>query len=225
MSTTELLLDTKLPADLLPQTQTLLAEWTQQRLSRQLTGQSPAALPPNFPFQSLPPSPRLRFELVDWQNFALYLPLFADDSPFVDAQFRSQAPLEAYAVTLLTDLRYSWKRAGCDWLLRRRTDDQPVGVLHLYDLSHEVIGPHVPHCSVGYAVAAPFRRQSLAREALTHLLYYAATLFGRTEARALTDAGNLASQRLLSSCGFEILEDRPATAYRKAEQLWQRQLS
>ena len=222
MSITELLLGRALPTDLLPQTQALLAEWTRQRLGQQPTDQDPVALAPTFPFQSLPPSPRLRFELVDWQNFALYLPLFAaEDSPFVDAQFRSRLALEAYAVALLTNMRYSWKRAGCDWLLRR-ADDQPVGVLHLYDLSHEVIGARVPHCSVGYAIAAPFQRQGLAREALTHLLHHAAALFGRTEARALTDAGNLASQRLLRSCGFEVLEDRPATAYRKAEQLWQR---
>ena len=76
----------------------------------------------------------------------------------------------------------------------------------------------------GSALAAPFRRQGYGFEALGHLLAQAAGRFGRTEARALSAADNVASQALLSKCGFTLLEARPATPRRPAEQLWQRRL-
>lgn len=114
--------------------------------------------------------------------------------------------MEAYALDLLTDLCYSWKHGGCDWLVRRRADGQLLGVLHLYELSHEIIGSQPPHCVVGYALATQFRRQSYGFEALNHWLTQATRLFGRTEARALSAAGNLASQALLRKSGFLLLE-------------------
>ncbi len=226
MTLAEQLLGTTLPPDLLLETQDALRAWSRRQLHRlEATGKPLKVLPPSFPFQHLPDSQRLSYELVGWHNIAAYLLLFANDpSPFVEARFKQHALLENYAVELLTDRRYSWKRAGCDWLLRRRTDNQPVGVLHLYDLSHEIIGDYVPHCCVGYAVAAPFRRQGVGREALAHLLVQAATLFGRTEARALIDADNTASRGLLRGCGFTILEERPSQYGRNAGQLWHRLL-
>ena len=54
--------------------------------------------------------------------------------------------------------------------MRRRASGEALGILHLYDLSHEIIGQQVPHCSVGYAVAAALRRQGYDPEALRHLL-------------------------------------------------------
>lgn len=156
------------PTLLLPETQQLVRDW-QQRLA-----DDPARtrrLAPAFPYQDLPPSARLAYELVGWRNFAAYLPLFAaDPSPFVDARFQHRAALESYAVGLLTELRCSWKHGAADWLVRRRADGQPLGVLHLYDLSREVFGGQVPHCAVGYALGAPFRRQGYGAEALGHLL-------------------------------------------------------
>ena len=178
-----------------------------------------------FPYQSLPPSARLAYELVDWTNFGAYLPLFsADPSPFVDARFKSRAALESYVATLLLAQRYSWKNGAADWLVRRCADGQLLGVLHLYDLSREIINGRVPHCAVGYALAAPFRRQGYGSEALRHLLAQAAALFGRTEARALAAADNLASRALLGTCGFAVLDERPANRYGTATTLWGREL-
>jgi len=179
----------------------------------------------HFPYQDLPPSARLSYELVTWSNVRAYLPLFANDpSPFVDARFKQQAGLEAYAEELLIELRHSWKRGGCDWLLFRHTDAQPIGVLHLYNLSHEVVAGQVPYCAVGYALAAPFRRQGYGLEALSHLLTYAASLFGRTEVRALSAVENLASEALLQRCGFTLLEERPTGHSQGAVRLWGRGL-
>ena len=100
-----------------------------------------------------------------------------------------------------------------------------MGVLYLYDLSHERIKDWVPPCLMGYTLAAPFRRQGYGYEALTHLLTQAARLFGQTEARAVPVAANLASQALLRKCGFRVLEARPATKWRAAELLRTRKLS
>lgn len=180
---------------------------------------------PSFPYQSLPPSTRLRYELMDWHNFLEYLPLFAaDPSPFVDARFKSREKLEDYALSLLVELSCSFKHGACDWLLRRQSDNQPLGVLHLYELSHERWAGYRPACCVGYALAAPHRRQGYGYEALRHLLTQAAPLFGQTEARAISAAENLASQVLLRRCGFGVLEERPAMRYGGAEVLWGREL-
>jgi RimJ/RimL family protein N-acetyltransferase len=226
MTLAEQLLGTMLPPDLLPETQDALRDWSRRQMRLlEATGKPVDVLLPSFPFQHLPDSQRLSYELVDWHNYPAYLLLFANDpSPFVEARFKQHALLETYAVELLTDMRYSWKRGGGDWLLRRRIDGRPMGVLHLYELSHEVIGGRVPHCCVGYAVAAPFRRQGIGREALSHLLVQAAHLFGRTEARALINADNTASDGLLRGCGFTLLEERPAGYGRNAGQLWHRLL-
>lgn len=211
-------------ATLLPETQADIQEWAQRQTQWLDNDADVPARQPAFPYQALPPSARLTYELVDWNNVPDYLPLFAaDPSPFVDARFKQRAALEAYAVSLFTDLRFSWKRGACDWLVRR-TDGQPLGVLHLYDLSHEVIGGQTPHCAVGYALAAPFRRQGYGSEALSHLLAQAASLFGRTEARAISVVDNLASQALLRKYGFVVLEERPASRHGPVTTLWQRQL-
>ena len=228
MAETDTLLAALLPLELpalRPATQAALREWA--RRQRHRLGDDGAAAPPrpSFPYQDLPPSARLAYELVGWSNVGAYLPLFAaDPSPFVDVRFKHRAALETYAVALLTDLRYSWKRGGCDWLVRRRTSGEALGILHLYDLSYEIIGPQVPHCSVGYTVAAPLRRQDYGLEALRHLLAQAAGLFGRTEARALSADGNLASEALLRRSGFAVLDERPAAPGRAAERLWRRGL-
>ena len=219
------LLPPNLPA-LLPATRQEVRAWLLRQAEMRADYPAGSRLPEAaFPYQPLPPSARLTYELVDWLNFGAYLPLFsADPSPFVDARFKSRAALESYVATLLLAQRYSWKHGAADWLVRRRADGQPLGVLHLYDLSREVIGDWIPHCAVGYALAAPFRRQGYGTEALRYLLTQAAALFGRTEARALSAADNLASRALLGTCGFAVLEERPANRYRAAITLWQREL-
>lgn len=217
------LLPPNLPA-LLPETRQAVRQWARRHASRLADG---PALPPaaGFPYRDLPPSAQLRYELVSWVNFPTYLTLFgADPSPFVDARFKQRAALEAYVVQLFTEASFSWKRGATDWLIRRRADDQPLGVLHLYDLSRETINGQPAHCAVGYALAAPARRQGYGFEALSHLLTQAAELFGRPEARAISAVENGASEALLRKCGFLLLEERPGYYNQGGTRLWQRQL-
>lgn len=217
------LLPPNMPA-LLPATRQAVRQWARRHAAR--LAAAPADEPhPRTAYQDLPLSARLSYELVDWANFSTYLALFAHDpSLFVDARFKQRATLEAYAVQLLTEASSSWKRGAADWLVRRRADGQPLGVLHLYDLSREIIDGRLGHCAVGYALAAPFRRQGYAFEALSHLLEQAATRFGRSEARAIAAVDNLASEALLRKSGFVLLEERPATHSQGGTRLWQRKL-
>lgn len=161
-----------------------------------------------FPFADLPPSARLRYELTQWNNYTDYLTLFQNDpSPFVDKRFKSKEALDEYAVGLLEIMCYDIKRAGCDWILRL-TDGTPVGVLHFYDLSKEQENltdeddDFFNACSIGYAVAAPYRRQGYAFEACSHLLHHAKVTFNRYKLQASTLESNLASVALLKKLGF-----------------------
>ncbi|WP_191906302.1 GNAT family N-acetyltransferase [Hymenobacter baengnokdamensis] len=202
---------------LLPATQHVFQRW--------LLRQTANSLAFTFPYQSLASSARLTYELVDWLNFPIYLTLFAGDpSPFVDARFKERSALEMYAVALLTELRFSRKHGACDWLVRRRSDEQAIGVLHLYELNHEIINDQPAPCVVGMSLAAPFRQQGYGLEAFHQLLAHTTSLFGRPEARALTAASNLAAQQVLRKSSFLLLEEYPATPRQGAMQLWQRHL-
>lgn len=159
---------------------------------------------PRFRYQNLPDSERLSYELMSWENFGLYRQLFENDpSPFVETQLKVREEIEEYVVMLLESYRYSFKRGACDWFLKRRNDGSYVGVLHLYDLSHEFWkGKHSPP-SLGYAIAEPFRRQGYAFEASKHLLGLIPTIFGRYEVTADPRVKNAASHELLRKLGFE----------------------
>ncbi len=57
-------------------------------------------------------------------------------------------------------------------------------------------------CSCGYAIAAPFRRQGYALEALQHLLFYLPLHFKLYEVQAEPLRTNEASIGLLTKAGF-----------------------
>lgn len=158
-----------------------------------------------FPFNNLPDSERLRYELTQWNNYSDYLSLFQyDDSPFVDTRFRSKELLDEYAVGLLEIMYYDAKRGGCDWIVKLHSG-QPVGILHLYHLNRELIdGEHSP-CSIGYAIAEPFRKQGYGYEILLHLLHHVRMTFNRNQVRASTLPHNASSIRLLQKAGFQLV--------------------
>ncbi|QKG52129.1 GNAT family N-acetyltransferase [Hymenobacter sp. BRD67] len=108
--------------------------------------------------------------------------------------------------------------------MRRRSDEQAIGILHLYELNHEIVNNQPAPCVVGMSLAAPFRQQGYGLEAFHQLLAHTASLFGRTEARALTAASNLAAQQVLRKSSFILLEEYPATPLQEAMQLWLRHL-
>lgn len=166
-----------------------------------------------FPFANLPPSRRLQYELTAWHNYTDYLVLFQNDgSLFVDKRFKNRDLLDEYAVGLLEIMYYNVKRAGCDWIIRLH-DRTPVGILHLYDLSNEQEtltatdsdDDFYDACSIGYAIAEPYRRQGYACEACTHLLQHIAATFGRYKVQATVEATNKASAERLQKLGFKLI--------------------
>jgi RimJ/RimL family protein N-acetyltransferase len=163
---------------------------------------------PRFDYQNLPDTERLSYELLTWDNFKNFLPLFENDPhPFVMDDFKTLDKLEMYAVSQLEYNWYSFKRGACDWFLRLKTTGELVGVLHLYDLNWEFMNGKHPHCCVGYAIAEPYRRQGFAMEATAHLLEQIPLLFRRYIVRAVPEGDNTVSRSLLEKLGFELLED------------------
>ncbi|MDX2302182.1 MAG: GNAT family N-acetyltransferase [Microscillaceae bacterium] len=158
---------------------------------------------PQFKYQNLPDSARLAYELVNWDNFTVYLDLFAQDThPFVDQRFKIQAELEEYMVGLLEYARLSPKRGGCDWFIRLLKTNEYIGVLHVYDLNKEIFEGFHPPCYLGYALAEAHRKQGFAEEATRHLLEQIPLIFERYEVMAGCKPENLASIALLEKLGF-----------------------
>lgn len=69
---------------------------------------------------------------------------------------------------------------------------------------------------IGYGLAPEAQRRGLATEAVAALVAFLEAQPEVDEVRAGTDAGNVASQRVLERCGFvEVARDETATAWRR----------
>lgn len=155
-------------------------------------------------YRNLPNSARLSYELLDWNNYETMLELFGNDTnPFVMSSLREKAEYDQYAAYQLGTGRYSGKRGACDWFLRLQNGVY-VGVLHLYDVSFELIDGKRYPCSCGYAIAEPFRRQGYAEEALRHLLSKLPLHFKLYQVEAEPLRANEASVSLLTKVGFKF---------------------
>jgi RimJ/RimL family protein N-acetyltransferase len=173
----------------------------------------------SFDFQNLSDSERLSYELVTWDNYKHYLPLFeVDTNPYIMDEFRTRADLEKYIAFLQEYCRYSSKRGGCDWLIRLKKGPY-VGVLHIHALNRELINGRLQPCKVGYAIAEPYRRRGYASEALIHLLELIPTIFKRYEVEATVHKRNVASRAVLRKAGL-IWKSSAALS----ESLWYKKL-
>lgn len=181
------------PSDLSPKALEIITMYGEMR--------RPNAMP-RLCYQALPDSERLSYELLNWDNYLIINDLFSNDlSPFIASDFREKSRLDLYAAFQLASGRYSGKHGSCDWFLRLK-DGTYIGVLHLYDVSFELMdGKRFPS-SCGYAIAAPFRRQGYALEALQHLLFYLPPHFKIYEVQAEPLRTNEASIALLTKAGF-----------------------
>lgn len=162
---------------------------------------------PRACYHDLPPTARLRYELLTWANYGQLLDLFgADDDPFVMPSFKTRAALDEYTAYQLALGRYSGKRGACDWLLWRE-DNVCLGVLHLHEVSFELWKGKRWPCKIGYAIGKQFRRQGYAEEALRHLLSLLPTQFLLFDAEATVLLGNEPSVSLLRKVGFRYVSN------------------
>ncbi len=167
------------------------------------SGQSQSAgREPAFDFRDLPPSARLSYQLLTWDNYMCMHEMFErDTNPFVDERFKVSGELRRYVQYQLEYAWYSVHRGGCDWFFFR--EGRPAGVLHLYDLSRSQADDRNRLCTIGFATAGPYRQQGFTREAVNHLLDYLFEGFGMEKVLSYTRRENFAAARLLERLGFE----------------------
>ncbi|MFN8353649.1 MAG: GNAT family protein [Spirosomataceae bacterium] len=178
--------------ELLPEARQRMEDWQELRLPDS---------EPYFPYQPLPASERLAYELMNWDNCGTMLDLFADDPhPFVEPSLKSRPAFDYYLIDVLDYRHYSAKHGSCDWFLRYQ--GQYIGVLHLYDLNVAIYERKHPPCFVGYAIAEAHRQQGFAEEALRHLLQQIPLIFERYDVMAEPKLQNVASRHLLQKVGF-----------------------
>ncbi len=131
-------------------------------------------------------------------------PTAGDQQAFIAAVRRSRA-LHGRWITAPSnaqEFRVYLQRVSAEshrgFLVVRRADRELVGVINL---SHIIRGA-LQSAFVGYYAFAPFARQGYMREGLMQVVRYA---FGERKLHRIeanVQPGNLASQRLLRSCGF-----------------------
>jgi RimJ/RimL family protein N-acetyltransferase len=175
------------------------------------SGQSqPAGREPVFDFQDLPPSDRLVYRLLTWDNYLHMHEMFErDTNPFVDERFKVPGELRRYVQYQLEHAWYSMHRGGCDWFFFR--EGRPAGVLHLYDLSRNHTDDRHRRCTIGFATAGPYRGQGYTREAVHHLLDHLFNHFGMEKVLSYTRRENHAAARLLERLRFENCDALYAT--------------
>ena len=154
-------------------------------------------------FPELPPTANLRFERLDFDNRDTVFDMFeADDCPFVDVSFKDAVKLYEYVAHQRICGPYSPKHGCADWIISR-TDGEPVGLLHAYDISRETWALNHRRCSIGYAIASGHRKSGIAHEAVTALEAYLFHTFDMLMILAYPQRENERSIRFLQRRGYE----------------------
>lgn len=160
---------------------------------------------PYFEFTPLEPTSRLYFDLIDNVNFLEIFHLFHDDkSPFVSEGYKNLEMFKDYIEYQLSYLRYSAKRAGCDWVIYLKETNECIGIINLFELSQPGFSLDAHWCMVGFAIQERFRRKGYAFEALIRLLGYTFDHFQVDKIVANTEKDNWASKELLKKAGFKF---------------------
>lgn len=158
---------------------------------------------PLWRFSDIPPSGNLVFERLHFDNRDLVLEMFeGDESPFVDRAFKSPDNLYAYVAAQWICGPYSPKHGSADWVARTRHGD-PVGLLHVYDVSRETWGLNHRRCSIGYVVVESLRGSGLAEEAVRALQDHLYQTLDMLMLLAMPDRENERSARFLKKLGYE----------------------
>lgn len=157
---------------------------------------------PFFEFPPLPPSARLQYQPLDYDNYEILHELFAEeDNPFINLEFKEKEKIGIYVVDLREFAKFSPKRGAFDWLIYWK--NRPVGVLHLFDLSRERANGKNKRCTIGFSIGKEFRRKGFASEAISHQIEYVFEHFSNIERIiAYTAPNNEASIGVLTKLGF-----------------------
>lgn len=158
---------------------------------------------PLWRFPPLPPTRNLVFERLTFDNREVVLEMFErDGNPFVDRAFTSADKLYEYVAHQWICGPYSPKHGAADWIARTR-QQEPVGLLHVYDISRETWALNHRRCSIGYVVAESFRGGGLAQEAVGALQDHLFRTHDMLMLLAMPSKANERSARFLASLGYE----------------------
>ncbi|MEY4903120.1 MAG: hypothetical protein RLZZ292_935 [Bacteroidota bacterium] len=158
-------------------------------------------------FPDLLPSERLEYEKLSAENYLHLLPLFKEDeSPFLDGRYKEETAAKEN-LDFVQDMVYDTKCGGCDFLIRLKGTQQYIGILHLFDYSLETFLDVPLRCTLGYAIAKPFRRHYFATEAIRHLIDYAHQNHGKRKFLVYTSIKNDPSNSLMQSLNFRLAND------------------
>lgn len=158
---------------------------------------------PYFEFNNLPPTERLSFELMNGENYLDVFELFKnDENPFVMKDYKDLDKWEKYVDLQLYLNRFSSKHGTCDWLIKRTSTQQTIGILNIHELSRDTFQNYHQQCMIGYSIAASFRRKGYALEAVKSFISYIFNNFELNKLIANTEKGNIASKSLLYKLGF-----------------------
>ena len=163
----------------------------------------------HFFLPELPPSVRLVYEPLSYENGLHIFDIFKDDdNDFVDPRFKSIEDTEDYMACMLEYAQFSSKRAAFDWLLKCRETGDYVGIFHLHDLSNAVFGGANQKVSVGYAIGKKYRGKGYARESMTHFPPFLFAHSNKTRLLVYTQKSNLNSIRLMKSLNWQQNDDK-----------------
>lgn len=145
-------------------------------------------------------------------NYVIITPLVADDAePLLKLVSEERTDLSMYfpvTTARLTDRREA-KRYVTELLERAKTREmfcfvlrdhegaEPAGMVFLKQFDWGV-----PKCEIAYFVGATYRRQGYATFGVIWALDHAFTTLGMHKVYARVDPSNVASIRVLESCGF-----------------------
>jgi RimJ/RimL family protein N-acetyltransferase len=153
-------------------------------------------------FPPMPDSEQLSYEIITDDNYSILVSLFeSDENPFIDERFKSLDEVKQY-VEDLKDMLYDPNHGGCDFLIRLKNTPIYIGVLHLFDFSLEM--HWAQSCTLGYAIAAPFRRKRYATEAMKQLFHYAHTYHQKTTFLVYTHKKNEPSNAFVQSLNMVL---------------------
>ncbi len=109
------------------------------------------------------------------------------------------------------------KKSCYHFLVRLKNTETYIGVLHLFDLSTETFAGNHLRSNIGFAIAAPFRQQYYATEAVKHLIDYVQNTLQKPNILAYTHPKNEAANHFLLSIGMALNNEDYILGYKYYE--------